>query len=128
MSVALGNTTVTDDNALPVRIRADARESALKSLQVTLSGTPETVTSIEVPDVANGVRIYPQAQAIRFAVNENPAAIGTETTVTGLEADWTVGGIAHADAWEVRLLEPGTSRTLRMTSLVASVVVELELF
>jgi hypothetical protein len=116
--------TTADDVALA----ADARNGALASIEVTLSATPGTVTSVTIPDDARGVRLYPRSNAIRFAVGEDPAAVATSSSTTIPASTLAVGGIAKADQWEVRLLESGTSRTVRLRSATASVVVDMEVF
>jgi hypothetical protein len=100
----------------------------LGSLEATLSATPSTVTTITLPDTAQGFRLYPRINAIRFAINENPAAVGASTNTTIAASAFGVGGIAKKDQWEVRLLETGASRTLRLSSLVASTIVDVEVF
>jgi hypothetical protein len=107
---------------------SDARQGALSSLEVTLSATPGTVTTITLPDTAQGFRIYPRTNAVRFSINENPAAVGASSSTTIAASAFGVGGIAKRDQWEVRLLETGASRTLRLNSLVASTVVDVEVF
>lgn len=99
---------------------ADARTGELVSRELTTSGTPGTVTSLNIPDWVRGFRLYPRANRIRFAVGEDPAAASTSAFVAG--------GVAQADQWEVRTIEDGTSRTLRVLSATASVVVDVELF
>jgi hypothetical protein len=114
--------------ALETSFPSDARNGALGSLEATLSITPGTVTTITLPDTAQGFRLYPRVNAIRFAIGENPAAVGASSSTTIAASAFGVGGIAKKDQWEVRLLETGASRTLRLSSLVASTVVDVEVF
>jgi hypothetical protein len=109
-------------------LNADARQGALASIEITLSATPGTVTTVTIPDTARGVRLYPRSNAIRFAIGEDPAAVATSSSTTIAASALAVGGIAKADQWEVRLLETGTDRTVRLRSATASVVVDLEAF
>jgi hypothetical protein len=109
-------------------LNADARTGALASIEITLSGTPGTVTTVTIPDTARGVRLYPRSNAIRFAIGEDPAAVATSSSTTIAASALAAGGIAKADTWEVRLLEAGSSRTVRLRSATASVVVDLEVF
>lgn len=119
---SIGTQFITDEDPLQVAVEvvgADARQGALVSSEVTLSGTPGTVSSVTLPDSAQGFRIFPRSNAVRFAIGEDPAAVGTGGT-------FTVGGVAKADAWETRTLDAGASRTLRLRSTVASVVIDVE--
>ena len=120
---------MSDDvrNAQVTRLIADARQGELKSIQVTLSGTPGTITTMSVPDSAVGFRLYPGA-AVRFAINENPAAIATSSDATIATSALAVGGIARASEWAVRLLPPGATRTLRLYGAAGSEVVDVEFF
>ena len=104
---------------------------AEKSVEITLSATPGTVTNITVPDTAKGFKLYPRTDHIRFSVNNtSPAAVATVATndQTVVAADFAVGGIAKGNLWETRLLPNGASRTISLRSATASVVVDLEVF
>lgn len=107
---------------------ADARTAELISAEVTLSDTPGTVTAIALPEWVRGVRLYPRSNAVRFAIDEDPDAVGTSSATSIAANALTVGGIAKADAWEVRVIADGDDRELRMRSTAASVVVDVELF
>ena len=107
---------------------ADARQSALFSIEITLSATPGTVTTVTIPDSARGFNLYPRSGAARFAINENPAAVGASSSTTIAANALTVGGIAKSNEWVTRLIDSGTSRTIRLRSLVASLVLDLEVF
>lgn len=111
-----------------VNLGPDALNGVLKSIKCTLSATPGTLTTITLPDNAQGFRLYPATSDIRFAIGENPAAEATDTDGTVAAADFAVGAIAKADQWETRLLAAGTARTLRLRSATASVVVEVGVF
>ena len=88
-----------------------------------------TIASVTIPDVAIGFRIYPKANSlgvahpIRFAVSENPAAVGSITLNT-----CSVGGIAQINVWNEKLIGTGTSRTLRFLGTASSAAVDLEFF
>lgn len=102
-----------------------------KSLEITLSATPGTITNITLPDAAKGFRLFPRTNHIRFSVNNtSPAAVGTVAAndQTVVAADFAVGGIAKADLWETRLLPHGKNRTLSLRSITGSVVVDCEVF
>lgn len=110
-----------------VYLKADLRAGAAKSIEVTLNHTPGTVTSIAVPAGAEGVKLYPSADA-RFAFGEDPAVKATSSDASIATTALAAGGIAKASMWEVRLLPGGTGRTLRLLSGTADAVVEVEFF
>ena len=86
-----------------------------KSIEITLSGTPGTVTTITLPDTAKGFKLYPRTNHIRFSVNNtSPAAVATSSSGTIAASAFAAGGIAKNDAWETRLLPTGASRTLSL--------------
>jgi hypothetical protein len=113
-----------------VSLNPDARNAALGSIEITLSGTPGTVTVVTLPDYARGFRLFPRSNACRFAIGQVPAAVATVATGDQVvaAADFAVGGIAKADGWEVRLLVAGTARTLQISSITASLIVDVECF
>lgn len=113
---------------LDVALTPDARNAALSSIEIALSGTPGTVTTVTIPDTAQGVRLYPRSNAVRFAIGEDPAAVGASSATTIAAAAFGVGGVAKADMWETRLLAAGTSRTVRLRSAIASVIIDMEVF
>lgn len=85
------------------------------------SGSVSTsVVTVTVPDDAMGFRLYATTNPIRFAINEDPATVGTLASLT-------VGGIAKADMWETRIIAIGTSRTLRLLGTTATTV-DVEFF
>ena len=116
------------NGSMVMALAADARQGALFSIEITLSGTPGTVTTVTIPDGARGFCLYPRNGNARFAVGENPAAVGASSSTTIAASALTVGGIAKANEWVTRLIEPGTSRTLRLRSLTASLILDLEVF
>lgn len=99
-----------------------------KSIEITLSGTPGTNTTVTLPDDAKGFRLYPRSNHIRFAVNATCAAVATSSSTTIAASALAIGGIAKNDIWETRLLPAGSSRTLSLESATGSVVVDLETF
>lgn len=104
---------------------------AEKSIEITLSGTPGTETTITIPSDAVGFKIYPRSSSVRFAVNASPAAVATDSDGTVAATDLAIGGIAKANQWEVRILPPegqSGTRILKIESATASVVVDFEVF
>lgn len=104
----------------------DARNGALKSVQITLQAAGN-VTTVTLPDNARGFRIYSDG-AIRFAIGENPAAVGTGSGATVGTGDFSVGGIIRATTLYTRYLESGPGRTLRLYAVAGGEVVDLEVF
>ena len=92
-----------------IELQPDARQGKLVGGLWTL-GSTGTVESIAIPDWANGIRLRPTSDT-RFAINEDPVASGAEAL--------TVGNTAFAYETEVRLLEQGTGRTLRLLTTSA---------
>jgi hypothetical protein len=101
---------------------------AEQSLQITLSGTPGTVTTITLPDAAKGVKMYPVSQKVQFAINNAAATLATSTATTIAASAFGVGGIAFNDMWETRLLPSGADRTLSLVGGFANTVVYVEVF
>ena len=103
-----------------------------KSIEVTLSGTPGTLTTITVPAWAKGFKLYPRSNAVRFAVGKSTrtaAAVGASSGASLTESDMGVGGICKADMWETRLLPSNTTgRVMTLRSTTASVVIDVEFF
>lgn len=99
-----------------------------QSIEITLSGTPGTVTTVTVPNDAKGFRLYPRSNAVRFAVGSTVAAVATSSSTTIAATAFAVGGIAKANIWETRLLPSGSSRTVTINSPSASVVIDMEIF
>lgn len=116
-----------DGDALRVQGVADARQSALGSIIVELSGSAGTVTTVNLPDYARGMRLTASALS-RFAINEDPAP---QTTSAGnpIQAAWfNAGNVLVANEAETRALPSGTGRTLRLSSTTASATVTVEVF
>ena len=78
-----------------------------------------SVYSIDIPDGAEGFRIYPTTNAIRFAVDADPSTEGGFTVLSS-------GAIAKPGAWETRLLQAGSS-TVRVLA-TTSTIVDVEFF
>jgi hypothetical protein len=116
------------DGSMVMALAADARQGALFSIEITLSATPGTVTTLTIPDSARGFCLFPRNGNARFAVNENPAAVGASSATSIAASAMTAGGIAKQSEWVTRLIEAGTSRTIRLRSLTASLILDLEVF
>jgi len=96
-----------------ISLKPDAVTGKLTGGRYTLASA-STVVTINIPDFAYGLRLRPTADT-RFAIGENPVAAGVDAL--------TVGNTAYANETEVRLLDTGTGRTLRLlTSLAGSTV------
>ena len=106
------------DGSQRIGLAPDARSTKLSGGLWTL-GSASVVESVAVPDWANGFRLRPSADT-RFAVGEDPAASGAETLTTG--------NTAYANETEVRLLESGTGRTLRLLTTSAGSTVGVGFF
>lgn len=115
-----GGQPTSADNPMPMTLPPDAQTGKLSSGQWTLSATPNTVATINVPDWARGFRIRPSGGNCRFAVGENPVAQPADALGVG---DFAVDGIVEA-----RLLADGTGRTLRILSATASITVLVGFF
>lgn len=118
-----------------------ADTGAERSIEVTLSGTPGTLTTITLPSDVKGFRLYPRTNSVRFAVYHlnnarTLAAVATDSTGTVASTAFAIGGIAKNDLWETRLLPSvqkypnGTAinRVLTLRSITASVVIDVEIF
>ena len=81
-----------------------------------VSTTPYSIT---IPDGAEGFRIFPTTNAIRFAVDMNPGVEGGFTVLSS-------GGVAKPGIWETRLLPDG-STTLNVLGTTPTVV-DVEFF
>lgn len=113
-----------------VELLPDARQGAMKAVSITLSATPNTVSSVPVPTGAMGFRLFPTTADVVFAVDENPAALAayTETGANNLAlGGLSTGNAATANALEVRLLAAGAA-TVRLASATASAVVRVGFF
>jgi hypothetical protein len=126
-ALALGQTTASA--SIPVTLPEDGVVGAMNSLAVTLSGTLSTVTTITLPNTAQGIRLYPHTNPIVFAFgSDTVASQATSSSTTIAAAAFSVGNLAKNDNWEVRLIAPGSSRTLHLLGTVASTLVDVECF
>jgi hypothetical protein len=115
--------------SIPVCLPQDGIQGSMNTIAVTLSGTITTVTTVTLPNTAQGIRLYPRISPILFA-------FGTDTVIaqaTGgpgavAAATFSVGNVAKNDTWEVRNIAPGSSRTLHLLPTVAGSVVDVECF
>lgn len=118
-------------NPLPIGLGADAAQGKLKSVTATLNATPGTLTTVTLPDTAQGFRLYPVGSDVRFAIGEDPAAeAAPAASAAGVAqaiaaSQFAAGALAKADQWETRLLDAGAGRSLRLRSAAASVVVAI---
>ena len=83
------------------------------SCQITLSATPETVTTVTIPQEYKGFRIYSASDDIRFGVSQTVEAIGTSSSQSVSIGDFGIGGIALSGSWETRLFPSQLSATER---------------
>lgn len=121
--------------ATEVELTADARRGNMKRLSITLSATPNTVTTVVVPEDAKGFGIRPAAATVDYNVNAAPAAVTGVATddQSAVSSDMYAGGFAFAGEWVWRMLEPyhatsNPSRVLHLMSATASAVVYVEFF
>lgn len=118
-----------------VSLDPDAKRGNVVSGSITLSATPNTVTTIVVPQSAKGFRLYPNAAVLRFNVSAAPGAV-TDVATTDQDAvasDAYVGGYAMPAMWETRLLEEyhatsNASRVIHVMSATASATLYFEFF
>ena len=109
----------TDDTlANGVGLRADLRSGAASSGVYTLSATPGTITTINIPDGALYAVLEALTVECRAALNENPAAAGSGALATGIRL--------RAATEQAIILQSGTGRTLRLRSATASAQVHVE--
>lgn len=113
----------------PVRLAPDAIVGSMLSALITL-GTAGVVTVVNIPDTAQGIRLWPLTTDLRFSVGtDTVVAQGAAITHTPvLVGDFVVGGIAKAGSAEIRNLSAYTTgRTLNLlgTSTNQQVVVEI---
>jgi hypothetical protein len=109
---------VTGGTPQPMVLNADARTGSLSSGTWTL-GSTSVVETVSIPDSARGFRLRPSSD-VKFAVGEDPVANGAESLTTG--------NTAYANETEVRLLDAGASRTLRLLTTVAAATVGVGFF
>lgn len=118
-----------------VELAADARRGCMKRVQITLSATPNTVTTVVVPEDAKGFGVRPAAATVEYNVNAAPAALtGVATTdQDAVSSDEYAGSFAFAGEWVWRTLEPyhavsNPTRVIHLMSATASAVVYVEFF
>lgn len=118
-----------------IELAPDAQRGNMKRVELTLSATPNTVTSVVIPTSARGFGIRPASYMVDFNVGaapENLSAVATNDQDV-VASDEYAGGFAFADEWTWRLLEDyhpasNASRMLYIKSTTASVVVRIEFF
>ena len=118
-----------------VELAPDAKRGSMLHLQITLSATPNTVTTVVIPTDAEGFGIYPAAATIEYNVNAAPAVVTGVGTADqdAVASDEYAGGYAFAGMWSWRLLEDyhatsNSSRILQVMSATASAVLYVEFF
>lgn len=107
-----------------------------KSMELTLSGTPNTITTVTIPSGSLGFKLYPRTNHVRFGVylSDSPRSVvvvSTSALTVVPASQFSVGGIAKPDQWETRILPTerlGADRIIKLLSTTASVVVDLEFF
>jgi hypothetical protein len=117
-----------------VEFSPDAKRGNMLSGSLTLSATPNTVTTIVVPINAIGVRLYASSVA-RFNVNAAPDAVTGVGTADqdAVASDEYAGGYIMPGIWETRLLEDyhsvsNQSRVVQVMSATASATIYFEFF
>jgi hypothetical protein len=119
--------------SIPVTLPQDGIVGSMQSLLLTLSGSATTVSKVAIPNTAQGVRLFPRTYPVQFGfgadtiVQQATATFSGTTIATG---SLGVGGIAKNDQWEVRLIAPGTSRTLNLIPSGSNIsgLVDVEFF
>lgn len=118
-----------------VGLDPDAKRTNVVSGSITLSATPNTVTTIVVPVSAKGFRLYPNAAIIRWGISGSPLAVTDVGTADqdAVASDEYLGGYAMPAMWETRLLEEyhatsNASRTISVMSATASATLYFEFF
>ena len=117
-----------------VEFAPDTRRGNLYHMSITLSATPNTVTTIVVPASAKGFGIY-STSTIEYNINAAPAAVtGVGTTdQDAVASDEYAGAYAFGGSWAWGLLEDynatsNASRVLQVMSATASAVLYVEFF
>lgn len=108
-----------------IRFQPDSGRMTIANISLTL-GSVNTVTVVDIPDWANGFRLYPSGN-LRFAVDQTPTTATSSNTSVGVN-DLGVGGFARGNTWEVRVLALPPSRTLHILALAGGETVDLEFF
>ncbi len=120
---------VASTNPLSITAGADARNGALKQVQVTLT-LANTVYTVGLPTSARGFTLYPSTADVIFSVAEAPVALATKAgdTVAG---DFGVGATAPLGLTTNRILVKSVAEagaTLHLRSATASAVVVVGIF
>lgn len=120
---------VASTNPMSITAGADARNGALKQVQVTLTSAG-TVYTVGLPATARGFTLYPTTADVIFAVGEAPVALATKAgdTVAG---DFGVGATAPIGLTTNRVLIKSIAEagaTLHLRSATASAVVVVGIF
>jgi hypothetical protein len=120
--------TLSDYSLGKVSSDPDAKTGQIVNIQPQFSSTPGTVLKIDnLPVWAKFVKIYPQSGNVAFAFGEDPAIDAADSgTENVIDADGaSIGGIAVAGSWEVRI--PNGMTDIRLASDTASAKVWVEL-
>lgn len=115
---------------------ADTGVSGMLHEDITLSGTPNTVTTITLPDDAIGYRLSNASAVCRFNVNADPVQAAGLSSTTIAVANMKAGNRLASGTAETRILEPvvatnggvTTGRTLRILSATASATLTVEVW
>jgi len=97
----------------------DSANGRLRYYSITLSATPGNVTTVEVPGWAKIVKIYPVADDIVYALDEDPTVGASVTDATILYTSSRPGDIAVSRQWESRII-PSNVNQVRLCSASAS--------
>lgn len=124
-----GSSFVASTNPMSVTAGADARNGALKQVQVTLTSA-NTVYTVGLPTSARGFTLYPTTADVIFAVGEASVALATKAgdTVAG---DFGVGATAPIGITTNRVLIKSIAEAgavLHLRSATASAVVVVGVF
>jgi len=108
---------------------ADARQSALLQVQVTLTSA-NTVYTVGLPTTARGFTLYPSTADVIFSVGEACVAMATKAgnTVAG---DFGIGNTAPLGLTTNRILVKSVAEggaTIHLRSATASAVVVVGIF
>lgn len=124
-----GSSFVASTNPMSVTAGADARNGALKQVQVTLTSAG-TVYTVGLPTSARGFTLYPSTADVIFGVGEAPVALATSAGDT-LAAAFGVGATAPIGITTNRVLIKSIAEagaTLHLRSATASAVVVVGIF
>lgn len=120
---------VTSSNPVHISAGADAKNGALKQVQVTLTSAG-TVYTVGLPTTARGFTLYPSTADVIFAIGEDPVALATKAgnTVAG---DFGVGATAPFGLTTTRVMVYSLAQAggdLRLVSATAAAVVVVGIF